>query len=68
MSHALERTSPKGPGQKFVGRCIKCGKDGLRLSDAYANCPADSIMSDEAALLHLVDPPAPTPQEPGEGA
>ena len=52
MTHAIERTSPKG--QKFIGQCIKCGQTGLGLSAALAPCPADELMSDEAALLHLL--------------
>lgn len=55
MTHAIERTSPTGPGQKFVGKCVKCGQDGLRLSDGTKDCLADEIMSDEAALLHILD-------------
>ena len=63
MGHAIERTSPKGPGQKFIGRCVKCGRDGLGLSAPFQDCPADDLMSDEAALLHLVEPPAPAAGE-----
>lgn len=55
MSHALERTNPKG--QPFVGYCIKCGAQGLRMSAALDPCPADDLMSDEAALVELIDPP-----------
>ncbi len=55
MAHAIERTSPTGPGQKFVGKCVKCGQHGLGLSDALMDCPADEVMSDEAALLHILD-------------
>jgi hypothetical protein len=58
MSHAIERTSPKGPGQKFIGRCVKCGRDGLGIGDGLKDCPADAVMSDEAALLSLIEPPA----------
>lgn len=54
MAHAIERTSPTGPGQKFIGKCVKCGKDGLTLGDGMKACPADSVMSDEAALLHVL--------------
>lgn len=56
MSHALERTSPTG--QPFVGHCIKCGAENLGMVGALQDCPADAIVSDEEALLHLIDPPA----------
>lgn len=31
--HHLERTSPLGPDQRFVGRCLRCGKEGLTWRD-----------------------------------
>ena len=31
--HALRRTSPKGPGQPFVGTCVKCGIQGITLDE-----------------------------------
>jgi hypothetical protein len=37
-THAIERTSPKGPGQKFIGTCRKCGKTGLTLRDINEPC------------------------------
>lgn len=55
MSHAITRTSPKGEGQKFIGRCIKCGVEGLGVGDALKDCPADGVMSDEQALFDLLD-------------
>ena len=55
MSHAIERTSPTGPGEAFVGTCVKCGQTGLELSDGLKRCPADDTMSDEAALIALID-------------
>lgn len=33
MQHALERTSEKG--QKFIGKCISCGKDDLTIHDIF---------------------------------
>lgn len=37
-THAIQRTSPKGPGQKFIGTCSKCGMTGLTLSDTAKDC------------------------------
>lgn len=54
MGHALERTSPKGPGKMFVGRCMKCGREGLLMRDALEPCPADEIVSDQQALINLL--------------
>ena len=55
MTHSLTRTSPKGQGEKFIGRCIKCGLEGLGVGAALEDCPADCVMSDEAALLAVLD-------------
>ncbi len=54
MTHTLERTSPKGPDQRFIGRCTKCGAEGLRLTHALVPCPADDVVSDEAALIEII--------------
>ncbi|ODU36612.1 hypothetical protein [Sphingopyxis sp. SCN 67-31] len=53
-THDLIRTSPKGPGQKFVGRCIKCGIDNLTFSDMDGECvnPA-GLDSGDALTLAL---------------
>lgn len=53
MTHAVERTNPTG--EKFVGTCIKCGAEGLGMGDALRPCPADDKVSDEEALLKLLD-------------
>lgn len=55
MSHALIRMSEKGPGKKFIGRCMKCGMEGLPMSAALRDCPADGVVSDETALLDILD-------------
>ena len=52
MTHALTRTSPKG--MKFIGRCIKCGQEDLDIGAPLLPCPADALVSDEAALLSLL--------------
>lgn len=68
MSHAIERTSPKGPGQAFEGMCIKCGQTGLKLADGLKACPADDTMSNEAAILALMEAPAAQPDTGETGA
>ena len=55
MTHALTRTSPKGEGQKFIGRCVKCGAEGLGMGAALEPCPQDDLVSDEKALLDILD-------------
>lgn len=37
-THAIERTSPKGPGTTFIGTCWQCGLTGLRAEDALKPC------------------------------
>lgn len=54
MTHALERTSQKGPGKMFVGRCMKCGQEGLLMRDALEPCPADEAVSDKQALIDAI--------------
>ncbi|MBO9602589.1 MAG: hypothetical protein J7496_08785 [Novosphingobium sp.] len=36
MAHALVRTNPKG--QPFIGKCAKCGAEGLTLKQANEEC------------------------------
>lgn len=55
MSHALTRTNPKGEGQKFIGRCTKCGRENLSAGAALEDCPADAVVSDGQALLDILD-------------
>jgi len=54
MSHALIRTNPTGRGQKFIGRCHKCGTESLPISAAAQDCPADALVSDSSALLDVL--------------
>ena len=49
MTHALTRTSPFG--QPFIGRCDKCGQEGLGMGAPLEPCPMDHMVSDEQALL-----------------
>jgi len=44
-------------GQPFIGHCSKCGEKGLGMSAALRDCPADNLISDEAALLEILDQP-----------
>jgi hypothetical protein len=53
-THAIRRTSPKGPGQKFVGTCIKCGEQGLTLADADKPCENIIGMKAADALVSMV--------------
>jgi len=53
-THAIKRTSPKGPGQDFIGTCIRCGRTGLRSADALKECDNPSGMTNEEALIKMV--------------
>lgn len=53
MTHSLTRTSPKGG--PFFGQCIKCGQLNLPASAATRPCPCDAIVSDDQALVFLVN-------------
>lgn len=58
MTHALTRTSPFG--EAFIGRCTKCGAEGLNSGGALVDCPADYLVSNEQALLDILDQPEET--------
>jgi len=53
MTHAITRTSPKGG--PFIGRCIKCGQEGLGMGAPLEPCPMDAVVSDEQALLDCLE-------------
>lgn len=70
MRHPLiHRTSPKGPGQSFVGTCASCGKRGARITDD--DCTDLRRMSQEEALLEAIEGGGalllPQPADEGEG-
>lgn len=51
--HSLNRTSPKdGP---FIGTCMKCGTEGLSLSDAQGECQNPANMSDGECLVASIN-------------
>jgi hypothetical protein len=54
-THALERTSPKG--QKFFGRCIRCGMSNLEMKAALQRCENTNNLTDEQALLKAIEGP-----------
>jgi hypothetical protein len=57
-THSLERTSPKGRGQKFLGRCIRCGMTDLPASAAFDPCENHARVSDDEALLLAIRGPS----------
>ena len=54
MFHAIERISPKGPGQKYVGRCWQCGKTDLTLADAQEECKNPTNMTADQSLMRAI--------------
>lgn len=57
-THAIERTSPKGEGQEFLGTCIMCGRKNLRGSAALEECDNPSGMPDAEVWRRVIDGPA----------
>ena len=57
--HSLERTSPKGEGHDFVGRCTKCGKTDLKspFEDLPCTNPAGRTQDDD--LIDAIEGPQP---------
>jgi hypothetical protein len=58
-THAVVRTSPKGG--PFIGRCIQCGREGLKMGDALEYCDNLADMSQDDALIAVLDDPEPEP-------
>lgn len=54
-THALQRTSPIG--EPFVGECILCGEQGLASGDALKPCENVRKLTNDAALLELIEGP-----------
>ena len=52
--HAIERTSPKGPGQKFIGTCRLCGKKDLPASAALEECENWRGLTSDEALIEAI--------------
>jgi hypothetical protein len=55
-THLIERTSPKGPGEKFIGTCRLCGQIGLTMKDVFEPCPNPEGVTKDGALLAAIDP------------
>lgn len=53
MGHVITRTSPKGPGKKFIGKCINCGKENLTIDKAMDDCPSSPSL--EIRLKQAID-------------
>ncbi len=51
MSHSLRRTSPKGPGQSFIGTCTKCGVENIPLNRMREECANPANLTDNDALM-----------------
>jgi hypothetical protein len=54
--HLIDRTSPKGEGQKFIGTCRLCGMTGLTTSDALKECLNPSSLTPDQVLIDAIDP------------
>ena len=55
MKHHVERTSPKGEGQKFIGKCILCGATGLPANAALLDCPNNRKLTKDEAMIEIID-------------
>lgn len=51
--HALVRTSPTGT--KFRGTCLKCGLQGLTISQSTSFCENITDITDKEALLLILE-------------
>jgi hypothetical protein len=58
MKHPLvNRTSPKGEGNSFVGTCAACGKQNITLEMLQADEDCENVrnMTQEEALLEALE-------------
>ena len=53
--HSIRRTSPKGPGQSFIGICVLCGQENLKASDALKECPNIRGLTQDEALIEQIE-------------
>ncbi len=52
--HAIERTSPKGPGSPFIGTCRLCGTPGLRAEQVWEECPNQRGLTQDEAVIEAI--------------
>lgn len=52
--HAIERTSPKGPGSEFRGTCRLCGRPNLPASAARLECDNPRGLTADEALIETI--------------
>ena len=57
MKHPLvNRTSPTGKGQPFIGTCAACGKKDIRLPEMSNDyCPNQRGLTNEQALIEAIE-------------
>lgn len=55
IKHYVERTSPKGLGQKFIGKCILCGAENLPANAVLENCSNTRNLTKIEALTEIID-------------
>lgn len=53
--HAIERTSPKGPGAKFLGVCRLCGAPNLPANAALQACPNPRGLTTDESLIEAIE-------------
>lgn len=54
MKHVIERTSPRGKGQEFIGTCRLCGTPNLRMTSVLEDCPNQRGLPYAEALVEVV--------------
>lgn len=52
MCHMLVRTNPVG--EKFIGRCVNCGKENLPMSAVHAECENLTKRSQEDSFVAII--------------
>lgn len=52
--HAIERTSPKGVGSPFVGRCMLCGTPDLPAKAALEICANPLGLTQDEVMIKAI--------------
>jgi hypothetical protein len=53
LNHVLQRTSPLG--ELFIGKCIRCNAEDLRMAQANEPCPNTNNLSDDAIIERIFE-------------
>jgi hypothetical protein len=54
-THSIIRTSPKGEGFEFIGKCSLCGTENLTPANVFEICDNPSKLLFEQVIIDIID-------------